>query len=1019
MNRRLVELVILEMDSQAFEDLVFSLVHAEEPAARQLKPPDAGRDTIVGADENHGELVWQVKHHTSGINWSKCEKSLKDSIEKRNPEVVTFVFPVNMTEGKEAGLTNLRERYPRVRLPEPWTMSVLLEKLDNEPEIRRHHIDKRVGVDEELAQKMLERGAELRRGWDERLSAALRGPLAVLELEDEARAAQALLDDGKTSDASQRFEAIAAAIGERMPAVADGLLMNAAAAAVEAQERKRAADLYLRASLSAAARGDSLAEYAAFRASWNLPEEERWRSSAATARAIWQENQDDATRVLRGAFDRTLADGDTDGVLEWAGALCEVLAAEGNWVALEEVTSTAIDVLGPVERPGPRLDLELELLSARSELGHDLDPEWSQLLLTSVAHDDESAALINARWGMAAARRGQVDLAIGKFRDAAKSWRLAGDAEEEIGEAILSEDVLDQVLGGQPLGQANRIAVAQLRGREIVPTVLADRKEAEGLRAWLAKRGWDARRNLLLSWSIHRRAGHLAGCLRLAEALCLLFKDADERAEALRWAIRCGQQVKAKELAQSLSWTEIRKRANPAGPPWERGASFEAIAVKGTEASDEEIREIAPSLLDAAKEHADNEHTTLKPGPAARRALATLLCGIPEDRFPEALAETIYEIETTPFPPAACVNGLLLATGAGLSDEGKVIVEVFAEYGSAHLPGYSAALELIETHDSARDTAIALADRSLRALLLCAWAELPNSWPELARQAAAAIATSLEDEAGPEDHLTPKDRGCLARWASAGDQAKIASDLVDLLISPGEIGVHRYEAAKGLGALAKGIDEELAADVLDRLVAGRDGIGTASTVVERGSDLNPAFARALLRTPAEEDHVVAMALRAEVELAARTGRLAEIRPAVEAGIAEEAVEIRAMALDCAIAHRDLLDVDLRASVNDADPTIRALALKGLADRGELKAEDPALLGAAAASEALGVRSTAMRIARADCEDHREILGMLARDSNVFIRAAARNALRGTPDAVDEADPGRQEGRQVVEPTDAR
>src|ERR1700742_2344647 len=127
MNRRLVELVILEMDSQAFEDLIFSLVHAEEPTARQLKPPDAGRDTIVGADENHGELVWQVKHHTSGINWSKCEKSLKDSIEKRNPEVVTFVFPVNMTEGKEAGLTDLRERYPRVRLPEPWTIGVLLE----------------------------------------------------------------------------------------------------------------------------------------------------------------------------------------------------------------------------------------------------------------------------------------------------------------------------------------------------------------------------------------------------------------------------------------------------------------------------------------------------------------------------------------------------------------------------------------------------------------------------------------------------------------------------------------------------------------------------------------------------------------------------------------------------------------------------------------------------------------------------------------------------------------------------
>jgi hypothetical protein len=53
-----------------------------------------------------------------------------------------------MTEGKEAGLTNLRKRYPKVELPEPWTMSVLLEKLDNAPQIRRNHIDRRVGVDD-------------------------------------------------------------------------------------------------------------------------------------------------------------------------------------------------------------------------------------------------------------------------------------------------------------------------------------------------------------------------------------------------------------------------------------------------------------------------------------------------------------------------------------------------------------------------------------------------------------------------------------------------------------------------------------------------------------------------------------------------------------------------------------------------------------------------------------------------------------------------------------------------------
>lgn len=991
MNPRLIELVILAMDSRAFEDLLFSLVRAEEPTARQLKPPDAGRDTIVPTTKTRREQAWQAKHHTSGISWSKCEESLKQSIEKRDPETVTFVFPVNMTEGKEEGLKELRKRYPKVDLPEPWTMATLLEKLAATPDIRRQHIDAAIGVDHKFAQEMLEKGTQLREGWDERLSAALRGPLAVLGYQADVEEAQAMMDERRFPEASERFEEIATATADRMPAVADSLLMVAARAAAEGDDRPRAAELYLLASRRASTRGDSAAGYAAFRASWNLPQDQHWRSAAAMSRAAWQENPQEAIPVLRDAFDRALEAQDPDGVLEWATAVCEVLAAEKEWAAIEEIAGAAIEILEPVERLGPRLDLELDLLSARSELGQEVEGGWNELLLAPVGRNDEAAALIRARWGMASARRGRVDFANARFREAADSWRLVGDAEEEIGEALLSQDVLAQLLGGRALDQAGRIAIAELRGRMTTPTVLADRKESEGLRAWLAERGWDARRNLLLSWSIHRRAGHLAGCLRLAEALNQLFTGAEEWDEALAWAIRCGKQQTARELAAKLDWPEVRDRANPARPPWEQGAAFEAVAVAGASATEEEIGRLEAPLLAVARDHAENENTTLRPGPAARRALATLLCGISEEHFPAALDEVIYETETTPFPPAICVNGLLLATEAGLCEEGKLIVEVFSDYGHAHLPGYPAVLELIGKSDSARKSAIALAGESVNALLLCAWADVPDGSPEIAKRAADAVAHSLSDDADPSETFSRQDRGRLARWAASEDQLLIGEDLIETLISPSEIGVHRYEAAKGLLALAERLDPRAASDFLDRLTAASEAIATASVRGEMASHSNPVFARMHMRSPAEADEVLALALQAKVELAVRSDRLADVRDRVVNGLADRGATIRRAALNCVITHPDLAEIDLRDWINDEDPLARALALKGLGERGELGDQDLALLASSAPGAPLAVRSSALRIARKDPKRYEMILGVLAADPHVFVRGAAQVA----------------------------
>jgi hypothetical protein len=140
-------MAIEAMSASEFEDLVFALVRIEDDRAEQRGPPDAARDTIVRLPEG-GELVWQAKHHTSGIDWGKCEESLKTALSERDPREVTFVFPVKLNATKEPGLEDLRKRYPKVKITKPWTLPDLRAKLMTAEDVRRELIDRAIGIDE-------------------------------------------------------------------------------------------------------------------------------------------------------------------------------------------------------------------------------------------------------------------------------------------------------------------------------------------------------------------------------------------------------------------------------------------------------------------------------------------------------------------------------------------------------------------------------------------------------------------------------------------------------------------------------------------------------------------------------------------------------------------------------------------------------------------------------------------------------------------------------------------------------
>ncbi len=994
MNPELIKMGLIAMGPDGFEDVTFALVLVDHPSARRLRAPDGGRDTVVPATDDAGEHAYQAKHHTDRISWSKCRKSVEDAMARPEPpEVITFVFPVDLTAKDEENFGKLKEDHPTVTFEEPWGLSRLRELLERSSVVRREHIEAMFPVDQGYAQRMLERGAALREGWDAQLSAALTSPLALLGHDKAAAAAEAAAQRGDHKAAADGYQEIAELLKDRMPAVADWLLIRAARAAGEDGDKQRAGALHLKASRSAARRGDRLAEYAAFRASWELPEAERWRSFAAMARAAWAEEPDDAIVTLRDAVARAVATGDAEAVYEWTTACCEALALQGRWDEVRTLASDARDLAGAAIANEEQLDLELDLLDARAEQSDDIDEDYNRLLLTPFGREDSVAARVRARWGVLCARRGDHGAAQVRFRDAASRWRNAADSEDEIAEALLSEDATAQILAGEPqLDQPGRIAVAELRGRTTTPAVIAEGLVAQGLRAWLAQQGWEARRCLVIAWTLHRQAGHLAGCLRVAGTLADLHARAEDPAERLRWAIRCGNQLATREAAESLTWDDVRSRLALTGAPWERGGSFEAIAAAGATAPQADVDALVDALLNAAADHSRDERRTVIPAAAARRALATVLCAVDDTRFPQARDEVVYEIKNTPFPPRHTMPGLLLAAQLGRLDEAPLIADVFCFNDRMHVPGFDAALDVIRGSGKAEEVVVTDAAEHFTPLLLAAWLDLPDTHPELATRAADVIARADAGDLGHEEHLRLDDKGRLGRWATRAHQQQLAVELVTEVANYGDIDAHRHEAAVGLESLAERLEPDDAARALDALLACADDIGSESQVDGMQSHPNAFFARMRMNTPPAGDLVRARALEAACALAARAGRLAELADEIHASIEGSEPALRLAAVKLCIRRPDLPDLEVRALLSDGDPELTAVVLAALGEADDLAQDDPALVAAAAPEQPLQLRVAVLGITERHPEEMSRLLEQLCDDPHVFVRAYAQKLV---------------------------
>jgi len=91
---------LLGVTPSEWEEATFYLAeHHEDERVVRLRAPDGGADVLLPTrgEDGRRSRAWQAKHHTSGIDWGDCEKSLDRLRTFWNPRRVTFVFPRDLT----------------------------------------------------------------------------------------------------------------------------------------------------------------------------------------------------------------------------------------------------------------------------------------------------------------------------------------------------------------------------------------------------------------------------------------------------------------------------------------------------------------------------------------------------------------------------------------------------------------------------------------------------------------------------------------------------------------------------------------------------------------------------------------------------------------------------------------------------------------------------------------------------------------------------------------------------------
>jgi hypothetical protein len=124
-----IELELLALSDEEFEQLVFALVTAEHPEidwrrVTLIRAPDGGVDVMLVGERGGRKIGWQGKH-VREPHWVDWEESLDTAREKHEIDEITFVFPFNPTEKQLKTFEERLSRPHRDVAVERWTLAHL------------------------------------------------------------------------------------------------------------------------------------------------------------------------------------------------------------------------------------------------------------------------------------------------------------------------------------------------------------------------------------------------------------------------------------------------------------------------------------------------------------------------------------------------------------------------------------------------------------------------------------------------------------------------------------------------------------------------------------------------------------------------------------------------------------------------------------------------------------------------------------------------------------------------------
>lgn len=658
--------------------------------------------------------------------------------------------------------------------------------------------------------------------------ALLRGPLAQVGREEDARRAQQLANSGKPHAAADLFMSIIGVLHDAsLGVVADTYLGLAGELYAEAGEAEAASTAISQAAEAQVVRGSSQARVTVGKLRKVLPADQQWRADALEARTGFPEDLAGSLEALRVAAQRTLGE---EQHLEHLANYCDLLAFAGELDTVLEVTADLV-ISEPADEAELRLCLNrLDALDAVDANGG--GARWDELLL---ALDRGAkplwAGLAWQRRGASFARATEVDRCQDAYRRAIAAFSRVPGYQEQAADAFYSLQLaVIMNAAGWPEMELRALAYEQ-RGSPEAPAARAGRLARQGMDHRIAGKLPDAYHDYSLALEMHQRSGSLQGQLETSEKLGELLLQANRPTMAMGFYIAAGKSKGAASAAKIAPSKEIAGVLRSGGSRWERDATLAVLAEVGERMPAEFLAEVGPWIIAEAKRDPDGFHAP-QPAYQARCALAAVLLGLPDDQREPAISQLVAELEGRRFDIARVAGrSLVHATSAGLTDATGPLVKAFlADPYNSHI-SIEFLAERVKEDDIAREAVEASAVDSGPALAVLSLAGLVAG-NEVLEKAAERAARSLSEAVNVERTNREISVGSGRNFAQEAIAAVGASEeareaaierLLEITNDSADSELNRHAAANALFNFADVIPAGQATMVVERLAPAARG----------------------------------------------------------------------------------------------------------------------------------------------------------------------------------------------------